>query len=377
MKKHERARGLARTPQLLWEVLVRGRYSFVYDCIPLTVSGLSAAKRLNLLCAGRNLVHRRLHPWSWPLHMQVEWTNYCNLRCPVCPLGAGTLKRTACAMDPALYGRVMDEVGPYLLTASLWVWGEPLLHPRLHEMLRIARRHPAVTLLSTNGFGLDDATLQDALLDAPPTHLIVAIDGLTDETNTRYRPGARLEPVLAGVRMLAERKRQSGAKLPILHMRYIVMKHNQHEHAHVESFARRQGFDMLTLRSLSIIDDDKADDMVADLLPDGSNCRAYGYLEGKRIRRTDFLCQQPFWFPSLLADGTVVACEQDFNGQHPMGRVTAHGSFEEIWRSRQARDMRRLIRDTGEQVSFCRNCPYADRPTSSCSLETRSLVAGG
>ena len=41
----------------------------------------------------------------------------------------------------------MDEVGPYLLTASLWVWGKSLLHPGLHETLRIARRHPVLTLL--------------------------------------------------------------------------------------------------------------------------------------------------------------------------------------------------------------------------------------
>jgi radical SAM protein with 4Fe4S-binding SPASM domain len=373
MKAHERARWLRGTPQLLWQVLFRGRYSFLYDRIPMSASGMSAAKRLNLLRAGGNLIHRRLDPWSWPVHMQFEWTNYCNLRCPVCPVGAGSLNRTAHAMDPALFARVMDEVGPYLLTASLWVWGESLLHPRLHEMLRIARRHPVSTLVSTNGFGLDDAKVQDALLDAAPTHLIVAIDGLTDETNARYRPGAKLEPILAGVRQLAERKRRSGAKLPILHMRYIVMKHNQDEHAEVEDFARRHGFEMLSLRSLSIIDNEKPDDMVADLLPDASESRAYGYRDGKRIRRNDFICQQPFIFPSLLADGTVVACEQDFNAQHAMGKVTASRSFGEIWRSSQARQVRRLIRDTQDSVSFCRNCPYADRPTSSCSLETRIL----
>ena len=101
MKAHERTRGLSRTPQLLWEVLVRGRYSFIYDCIPLTVSVMSSAKRLNLVRAGRNLLHRRLDPWSWPLQMQFEWTNYCNLRCPVCPVGAGSLSRTARTMDPA------------------------------------------------------------------------------------------------------------------------------------------------------------------------------------------------------------------------------------------------------------------------------------
>ena len=113
--------------------------------------------------------------------------------------------------------------------------------------------------------------------------------------------------------------------------------------------------------------------MVAELLPDTSERRAYGYRDGQRVHRNDFICQQPFWFPSVLADGTVVACEQDFNAQHAMGRVTSSRSFEKVWRSNQARDVRRLIRDAGDTVSFCRNCPFADRPTSSCSLETRYL----
>jgi radical SAM protein with 4Fe4S-binding SPASM domain len=375
MKKHERARGLRRTPRLLWDVLVRGAYSFVYDCIPFTASGMSVAKRVNLLRAGGNLVHRRLDPWGWPLHMQFEWTNYCNLRCPVCPVGAGTLNRPAQAMQPALFAAIMDEVGPHLLTASLWVWGESLLHPNLPEMLGIAGRHPVITLLSTNGFGLDQPEIQDALLASPPHHLIVAIDGLTDETNTRYRPGAKLAPMLAGVRQIAEKKRRSGAKRPILHMRTIVMKQNQHEIVDIESFAREHGFEMLSLRSLSIIDDAKADDMVTALLPDQSDRRAYGYDGGQRVRCSDFICQQPFWFPSVLADGTVVACEQDFNAQHPMGRVSETISFGDVWHSTQAREVRRLIRDAGDRVSFCRNCPFADRPTSSCSLEMRQLGA--
>ena len=43
----------------------------------------------------------------------------------------------------------------------------------------------------------------------PPTYLIVAIDGLTDETNSVYQ-GARLAPALEGVRALADWKERSG-----------------------------------------------------------------------------------------------------------------------------------------------------------------------
>jgi hypothetical protein len=142
MRSRERTRGLLRAPKLAWDVLVRGRYGFVYDRMPMVAEGMSSAKRLNLFRAGANLLSRNLHTWSMPLHMQFELTNYCTLRCPVCPTGAGLVRRAAQAMDPALF-------------------------------------------------------------EEPPAYLVVAFDGLTGETNSQYRSGARLAPILDGVRRLA------------------------------------------------------------------------------------------------------------------------------------------------------------------------------
>lgn len=376
MRSHERKRGLVQSPRLVWDVLVRGRYAFVYDQMPVTVTGMSAAKRMNLCRSGGNLLYRRLHPWSLPLHMQFELTNYCNLRCPVCPTGANTVERRPAAMDVGLFERVMEEVGPYLLTASLWAWGEPLLHPRLEEILRVARRYPVALLLSTNGQVLDDERIQAALLRHSPAHLIVAIDGLTDDTNSRFRAGARLKPALEGVRRLADQKRRSGRSLPLLHMRYIVMKHNQHELPRVEAFARENGFDLLSLRTLSVIDTELPDAVHGAFVPDAARWRAYAYDGGERVRRSGFICQEPFWFPTLLADGTVVACEQDYNAQQSIGKVSESASFVDVWRSENAAEVRRIIRDRAKELSFCRNCPYSGRSGTDASVEAVFLNDG-
>ncbi len=49
----------------------------------------------------------------------------------------------------------MNEVGPYLLTTSLWGWGESLLHPKLADILRITQNRGVTTFLSINGQNLD------------------------------------------------------------------------------------------------------------------------------------------------------------------------------------------------------------------------------
>jgi hypothetical protein len=184
VRRRERWEYLGQAPRIAWDALVRGQYRFTFDTMPMVVRGMSPAARLNLMAAGLNLAHRRLKPSSRPLHMQIELTSVCELECPVCPTGVGELTRTGRAIDLDLFEQTLREVGPYLLTLSLWAWGEPLLYKRLHEALEIAARYPAVTLLSTHGQQLATDRVQHAMRQHPPSCLIVAILG---------RPEVRVE----------------------------------------------------------------------------------------------------------------------------------------------------------------------------------------
>ncbi len=366
MRSYERVKGLVRSPLLFTQILLMGRYDYDYDRMPLSARHMSLGKRLNLLKAGGNFIHRRLRPWSLPLHMQIELTDYCNLRCPVCPAGTRALSRKPRAIDVELFEKLMEQVGPTLLTLSLWGWGEPALHPRLGEILKIVSRYPVHTLLSTNGQTLNRDSVIQALVEYPPTHLIVAVDGLTDQTHSVYRVGAKLAPILAGVRRLADLKEQKGLQFPILHMRYIVMQHNEHELPHLAEFAREHRFDFLSYRSLVIID--APEKSHRDLVPNLADWRAYGYKGEERVNPGGFICQQPFWFPTVLVDGTVVGCEQDWDAQQPLGVFSPSTTFASIWYGERASQVRKIIRDTPETLSFCRNCPYAGLSTSACSV---------
>jgi radical SAM protein with 4Fe4S-binding SPASM domain len=367
MKSSDRWRFLKRSLNISTEMLIRGRYHFNFDFMPVHINRMSWLRRVDKLKSGGNLIYRRLYPWSWPNHLHIELTNYCNIKCKVCPTGIGTLNRKPAAMEPALLERLLDDVGPYLFTASLWGWGEPLLHPRLSDILRVTQNRNITTFLSTNGQNLDDDKVLQSLVDHPPTYLIVCLDGLTDETNSMFRVGAKIQPALDGVSRLAQMKKQKGLALPVLHFRYIAMKHNEHEVPRLEEFAAANHFDMMTIRTLSIID--APDDTHHELVPDNETLRAYSYRDDKRIDRSDFICEKAFTFPMILADGTVVSCEQDYNGQYPYGTLTDGLSFAEIWWSKRAAEIRKIIRDNPETFSFCKNCPFKDRPISTCSIK--------
>lgn len=376
MRLKERVRGVYRAPKLLSQVLMGGRYDFVYDQMPLSIRGMSFAQRWNLTKSGFNLIYRRLKPWSFPLHMQFELVNYCQLRCPVCPTGTREVVRRKQNMNPALFRSVMREAGPYLITLSLWGWGESLLHPALGEFLSEARRYNAAVLLSTNGQQLDREDVIRTILKHPPTFLIVAIDGLTDETNSRFRVGARLEPALIGIRRLAEARERTGQRLPILQMRFIVMKHNQHELPGIRAFAAAHGFDLLSIRSLVFVDSAAAMQIHPVLAPGIPDFSAYQYDQGIPIHKKDYICMQPFWFPSLFADGTLIACEQDFNAQKPLGNLASGTKFANAWLGDASIRVRKQIRDAAHTLSFCRNCPACDRPGTDTSIRAFWLRDG-
>jgi len=372
LKQHQRRNSILRAPLTFWRVMVEGRFDFDYDLMPVNIRAMSAAKRWNLLLGGSHLLYRQTHPRNMPLHMQFELTSYCNLHCPVCPTGSGILRRPPQNMDVALFERVLREVGPNLLTMSLWGWGESLLHPQFGEFLRIAQQYPVMTQVSTNGQNLDDEAVISALIDYPPTYLIVALDGLTDETNAVFRQGARLAPALEGVRRLAELKRERGLQRPVLHMRFIVMRQNEHEAKQAPDFARDHGFDLLTMRTLSIIS--TADETHRALLPESDEYRPYDYSESKRLQRDDYTCTEPFWFPTLLADGYVVPCIHDYQCENAYGVVTRENSFRDVWFSPQAAEVRRRLR--GARSGFCLSCPYADRTTEDVSVQAFYLTPG-
>jgi sulfatase maturation enzyme AslB (radical SAM superfamily) len=121
---------------------------------------------------GRNM-HRLIRKLSMPLkwlsyrtgrvvvntnpdRLYVESTNLCNLSCIMCPKGLGEMTRPLGHMDPALFRSIADEMAPRVETAVLHIWGEPLLHPHLVDMLRYCHRLGLRTEISTNAVALTE-----------------------------------------------------------------------------------------------------------------------------------------------------------------------------------------------------------------------------
>ena len=196
---------------------------------------------------------------TYPDRVYIESTNYCNLKCIMCPTGLGVIKRPKGYMDMKLYRSILDEIGPLIGSAVLHSWGEPLMHPELFEMIRLGKRAGIRMETSTNITILNPERAR-AVLDAGLDVLYLAMDGATKETYERVRVNAKWEKSLRNIEGFLDLKRKMGAPTKVI-MQIIAMNETR---ADVEAFLerwRRPEVDQVNVKHLDTWGDLNASDV--------------------------------------------------------------------------------------------------------------------
>ena len=96
----------------------------------------------------------------------LEISNICNLRCAFCP---GT-KRQPRAMTETEFAFLLERLRPFADFLYFHLMGEPLCHPRLGTFLHMAHAQGFKVILTTNGTLLQKQ--QELLLGAPGLHKV-------------------------------------------------------------------------------------------------------------------------------------------------------------------------------------------------------------
>lgn len=294
-----------------------------------------------------SMVHRSIVS-GMPSAIGVELTNRCNLRCPECPTGSGTLKREKGNMDPVLLDKLVKELGPYLLNMNLFFQGEPMLHPAFFELLELCRT--VHTTVSTNGHFL---TRENCLKIAESGlgKLIISLDGIDQATYSSYRINGDVEKVAEGIGNIAEAKRSSSSALKVV-IQFLVNKLNENQVSEVKRLANEADL-TLSLKSMQI---NKAEN-IEKWLPSGRKFRRYGYSGGTYsiMNSLPRRCARIWLNPVITWDGRVVPCCFDKDAEFVMGDFNTQ-SFREIWHGKKFTDFRKEVLSGREKILICRNC---------------------
>ena len=361
----------------LFSLLARGKLSLTVDDLPFVLGNLPWRKRLNILLGGAQKMLRPPFRLGLPLILQVEPTNTCNLQCPVCATGSGAMTRKPALMPWEIYVRVIDEMKPYAGIVFFWSWGEPFLHPDACRMIRYAKDQGLTVHSCTNGHCFADPGKAEAVVASGLDSLIFAVDGLDPATYATYRRGGSLETVLTSIRNVVRAREESGGTLPLLAIRFIVMKHNEHQLADVEAFAKDLGVDAVTWRTPLLA---QGELQFADsLAPDDPN-----YRRKKVSSNTDpgepgpahQSCNRPFANLTVFSSGEVVFCENDYNAQFALGHI-GHTSIRDLLSAAPAHKMLRGFHRATSLPPFCEKCDFrlSGRPT--LNVTTKFFPKGG
>ena len=208
---------------------------------------------------------RGLRARGGPHTAVIDVTTRCNLRCFACPRHApGATPPPARDFPWDEFQRLCPQWGALGVVKLVLIGeGEPLLHPRLSEMVALAKRTGLHVVLVSNGSLLDEAAAQ-ALLAAGLDELRVSLWASTETEYARNCAGndpQLFARVLAGLRGLRQLRDASGGQRPRLTLHRPIEREYFRGLAAMVDVAAAAGCDALSFSPLK---------------PFGSLCRERG-----------------------------------------------------------------------------------------------------
>ncbi len=175
--------------------------------------------------------------------VQVEVTTHCQLRCVMCP--RSVFDDWVCEhMDVRTFTAIPFENFRYV---HLQGWGEPLMNPRIVDMIEFVKDRGCTVGITTNGVLL--GKLAPDLLSSGIDVVAISIAGAKDETQKRIR-GFPLSELLENVEILSGLRRGDRPRITLVTM---MLKDTISELPKLVELARDVGADELIANNLDYI----------------------------------------------------------------------------------------------------------------------------
>ncbi len=178
---------------------------------------------------------------EYPSRLFVETTSRCNLNCFMCVKQTPKNGIREGDLAPELF-QALAPAWPHLEALVLNGIGEPLLHPRLEEFIRLARREvPADCWIGfqSNGLLLNGQRAL-ALVRAGLDRVCLSLDSVSPENFRRVREGGELSAVERALAALAAARREARPELQV-GVEFVLMRDNLHELPAVVEWAAARG----------------------------------------------------------------------------------------------------------------------------------------
>ena len=286
---------------------------------------------------------------SKPYNIHIEPTNICNLRCPLCSTGADAETRKKSILTFENFKKLIDDIKDTTLILSLQNWGEPTLVQDLPKMIHYASNAGIFTRMSTN-FSVDYTNdYFEQFMKSGLGRLVIDIDGTTQEIYEQYRVQGNLELVINNTIRAVKFKKENNLKYPIIQVRMLVTKKNEHQIEDFKKLAKKLCTDEMELGNIQL----NPNTVSEEWLPKNKDYVYETYL-GKQVTNP---CHWPWSGLVINADGGISSCAIVDDQNADFGNVLENDIMQ-IWNNEYYQSARTTWSKVGKRskTTICNIC---------------------
>ncbi|MBF0328473.1 MAG: SPASM domain-containing protein [Nitrospirae bacterium] len=272
-----------------------------------------------------------------PLHVDIELSDACNLRCRMCAHGMGAVKKSG-LMDRELAFSLIDQCSTVGVYSIKFNWrGESTLNPFLPDAVAYAKAKGILEVqINTNGLPPRRTMLAECA-ESGIDRIIFSVDGFSKETYESQRIGGVYANLVENIKDLLAWRNSRKRQKPLVRLQMVRTLLNAHE---VDDFINYWQ---------PLVDDVRVSDVTDRGQGDGLSV-------GDQITIGRRRCPQPFQRLVIARDGRVSPCCSDWNQEFVAGDV-AHETLLQIWQGDRMRYIRGILeRNEHHKIGICNNC---------------------
>jgi radical SAM protein with 4Fe4S-binding SPASM domain len=266
---------------------------------------------------------------DFPIILLVQTQSFCNGRCSICPYPTVSKKLPQGRMEWDLFKKIADEAAaePLSSTVVFELHNEPLLDERIFNCVKYIKSVNASKRVAvvTNGELLDRFSPED-IVQSNLDSLSVSLNAYSKEMYESINTGLNYEKVMDNIsRILSNPATRKKTTLTFVLTGSL---------GSYEKISPGTGY---------------------------QNSLGLATVWRRLMNRARHVvgCHVPFYQMSILFNGDVLICSEDWNRTTVLGNVAAQ-SLKEIWNSEKANENRRLLlKKKFDRLDSCKGCSLA------------------
>lgn len=275
-----------------------------------------------------------------PYSLQIEPTNHCNLDCISCASSASSRKYGY--MDLALFREIIDDASKMgVKMVRLWLLGEPMLHPRIVDMIGYVKQKGLQVRLTTNGMSFDSERIESILQSGVDSgdRVIFSVLGYSKEVHERIMRGVNHSKVIKNIHDFIALRKKHRHNGPVVETIFYVMPENEMERQQFSTYWR------------SVVDHVRISGISKQFAEFGNATNS-----PRPVRKAT--CSHLWDRMIIFWNGDVPLCIGDVDGSYCLGNVKEL-SLSEIWNCEALMSLRKSHQEKrfGE-LPLCSSCDW-------------------